>query len=108
MPLLISKIESKLGVKNMDEIIAVSDGVMVARGDLGVEVDFEKLPYIQKQLIERCNKQGVKLILSHTNQSVFNSLKKSKLVEVIGEENIVPHINDAVILAEKYVSNQCE
>ena len=59
-------------------------------------------------LVEKCNKQGVKLILSHTNPSVFNSLKKSRLIDIIGEENIVPHINDAVILAEKYISNQGE
>ena len=57
-PFIISKIESAKGVEKMDEIIMESDGVMVARGDMGVEVPFEKLPVIQKQIIEKCNANG--------------------------------------------------
>lgn len=56
--LICSKIESAQGVAHMDEIIDASDGVMVARGDLGVEVDFEKIPWVQKELIKRCNHKG--------------------------------------------------
>lgn len=52
--LVVSKIESARGVKNMDEIIRASDGVMVARGDMGVEVDFVKLPHIQNELLAKC------------------------------------------------------
>lgn len=59
---IISKIESKLGVKNMDEIIEVSDGVMVARGDLGVEVPMAKLPEIQKTLIKKSVTKGKPVI----------------------------------------------
>ena len=56
--LICSKIESKQGVDNMDEIIDASDGVMVARGDLGVEINFERIPWVQKELIKRCNNKG--------------------------------------------------
>lgn len=50
-----SKIENRMGVDNFDEILKVSDGIMVARGDLGVEVDMEEVPVLQKQFIHKCN-----------------------------------------------------
>lgn len=56
--LVCSKIESEQGVQNMDSIIDASDGVMVARGDLGVEIDFARIPYIQKEIIKKCNEKG--------------------------------------------------
>lgn len=52
---LISKIENAEGVSNIDSIIRVSDGIMVARGDLGVEIELEKLPIVQKEIIAKCN-----------------------------------------------------
>ncbi len=55
---IISKIESAKGVDNMEEIIKASDGVMVARGDMGVEIPFERLPHIQKDMIRMCNEYG--------------------------------------------------
>lgn len=55
---IISKIESEKGVENMKEIIEESDGVMIARGDMGVEIAFEKLPKIQKDIINISNKLG--------------------------------------------------
>ena len=55
---IISKIESEKGVENMKEIIKASDGVMVARGDMGVEIPFEKLPFIQKQILEKAKEYG--------------------------------------------------
>ncbi|MBQ8468263.1 MAG: pyruvate kinase [Clostridia bacterium] len=55
---IISKIESQKGTDNMLEILSVSDGIMVARGDLGVEVDFAKIPVIQKEILEACTQQG--------------------------------------------------
>jgi len=53
--LIISKIETREGVKNIDEILAVSDGIMVARGDLGVEMPIDEVPIIQKELIKKAN-----------------------------------------------------
>lgn len=55
---IISKIESDEGVKNFDQILHVSDGIMVARGDLGVEIDFERIPVLQKEFIKKCNEVG--------------------------------------------------
>ena len=55
---LIAKIENREGVENIDEIIEASDGVMIARGDMGVEIPFEELPYIQKKIIAACCEKG--------------------------------------------------
>ncbi len=55
---IIAKIESMQGVKNIDEILDVVDGIMVARGDLGVEVPLEDVPIIQKMIIKKCIKRG--------------------------------------------------
>lgn len=62
---IISKIENGEGVSNLDEIIDLSDGIMVARGDLGVEIAFEKIPSIQKKLISKCNEKG-KIVVTAT------------------------------------------
>lgn len=55
---IISKIENIEGVDNFEEILAHSDGIMVARGDMGVEVEFERLPGLQKRFIKRCYQEG--------------------------------------------------
>ena len=52
---IFSKIENRMGVNNFDQILKVSDGIMVARGDLGVEVDMEEVPVLQKEFIHKCN-----------------------------------------------------
>ena len=61
---IISKIESALGVKNLDEIIEASDGIMVARGDLGVEVPISKLPELQKMIIKKTRDIGKVVIIA--------------------------------------------
>lgn len=61
---IISKIESAEGVKNLDEIIAVSDGIMVARGDLGTEVPIEQIPFLQKKMIQKSIEAGKKVIVA--------------------------------------------
>lgn len=60
--LIISKIESKSAMDNIDEIIDASDGIMVARGDLGVEIETEEVPIAQKQIIKKCNLKGKAVI----------------------------------------------
>ena len=62
---IISKIENAEGVRNFDSILDVSDGIMVARGDMGVEIDFEKLPGIQKKFIRKCYQSG-KMVITAT------------------------------------------
>ena len=59
---LIAKIENRSGVDNIEEIIDASDGIMVARGDMGVEIPFEELPAIQKHLITTCRFRGKRVI----------------------------------------------
>ena len=71
---LIAKIESTTGIKNIDEIVEASDGIMVARGDLGVEVPMEELPFIEKMLIQKCREQSKTCIVA---TEMLESMKKS-------------------------------
>jgi pyruvate kinase len=62
---VIAKIENREGIKNIDEIINVSDGIMIARGDMGVSLPIYEIPIIQKMIIKKCNRAG-KLVITAT------------------------------------------
>ncbi len=96
---IISKIESKTGINNLDEILSVSDGVMVARGDLGEEVPISLLPVYQKQIIQKAREYGKICIVA---TEMLESMKKNSRptrAEVTDVANAVLDGTDAIMLS---------
>jgi len=96
---IISKIESTTGIDNLEEVIDASDGIMVARGDLGVEAPMEELPYLQKLIIEKCRKKGKFCIVA---TEMLESMKKNSRptrAEVSDIANAIMNGTDAVMLS---------
>ena len=96
---IVSKVESKTGVKNLDEIIEESDGVMVARGDLGVEVAIEYLPIIQKDMISKCREHGKFVIVATEMLASMYTSPRPTRAEVTDISNAVFDGADAVMLS---------
>lgn len=96
---VISKIESRMGIDNIDEIIDESDGIMVARGDLGVEVPLEELPMLQKTIIRKCREKGkFAIVATEMLASMYENPRPSR-AEVSDVANAVLDGTDCVMLS---------
>lgn len=96
---IISKIESKMGIDNLEEIVQVSDGCMVARGDLGVEVPMADLPIYQKRIVKLCRKYKKTCIVATEMLESMKSNPRPTRAEVTDVANAVYNGTDAVMLS---------
>lgn len=93
------KIESQEGIDNIDDILKVSDGLMIARGDMGVEIPFENVPFVQKALIQKCNALGKPVITATQMLDSMQENPRPTRAEVTDVANSVMDGTDATMLS---------
>lgn len=98
-PLVVAKVEDQEAIKNLEAIIAEADGIMVARGDLGIEIPYEELPIVQRRIVKACLRVGKPVIVAtHMLESMIESPMPTR-AEVTDVSNAVYEQADAIMLS---------